>query len=124
SRADTSSPCFHERPSRARMALKYCEGKHVRAADRCGRHRIGPIGELEATMKTLSHLEALLDLANDSQTRDLSRRTLLARAAALGAMALSSAAPADAEITSPAIYAKAGSYGGNTLPVGVRPRLV
>jgi pimeloyl-ACP methyl ester carboxylesterase len=76
-------------------------------------------------MENLSDLKAaLLALANDSQTRDLSRRGLLARASALGAMALASAAPAQAEITSQAIYAKAGPYGGNTLPAGVRVRLV
>ena len=76
-------------------------------------------------MENLSDLKAALsDLANDRQTRDLSRRDLLAGASALGAMALASAAPAQAEITSQAIYAKAGPYGGNTLPAGVRVRLV
>ena len=76
-------------------------------------------------MENLSDLKAAsLDLANDRQTRDLSRRDLLAGASALGAMVLASAAPAQADITSQAIYAKAGPYGGNTLPAGVRVRLV
>ena len=74
-------------------------------------------------MANLSDLKAaLLDLASDSPTRDLSRRGLLA--SFLGAVALASAAPAQAEITSQGVYAKAGSYGGNTLPAGVRVRLV
>src|SRR5262245_48211495 len=60
----------------------------------------------------------------DEMPRDLSRRDLLVRASALGVMALASAAPARAEITSQATYAKVGPYGGNTLPAGVRVRLV
>ena len=76
-------------------------------------------------MENLSDLRAaLVDFANDSQTRVLSRRGLLAGASFLGAMALASAAPAQAEITSQAVYAKAGPYGGNTLPDGVRVRPV
>src|SRR5687768_2687152 len=65
------------------------------------------------------------DLGNDRQTGALSRRSLLAGGATvLGAMALVSATPADAEITSQTIYAKVGPYGGNTLPAGVRVRLI
>src|SRR5262245_12481324 len=64
------------------------------------------------------------DLADDNQTCDLSRRSLLARASALGAMALAAAAPAEAGMTSQATYAQAGPYGGSTLPAGVRVRLV
>src|SRR4051812_6912095 len=76
-------------------------------------------------MRNMSDLKAtFLDLSNDSQTRDLSRRDLLARASFLGAIALTSTAPARAEITDQAVYAKAGAYGGNTLPAGVRVRLV
>jgi pimeloyl-ACP methyl ester carboxylesterase len=76
-------------------------------------------------METRSDLKpALTDVANDSRTRDLSRRDLLAGASALGAMVLAAATPARAEITSQAIYAKVGPYGGNTLPAGVRVRLV
>src|SRR4051794_933343 len=76
-------------------------------------------------METRSDLKtASSDLANDSRTRDLSRRELLAGASALGAMVLAAAAPAHAEITSQAVYAKLGPYGGNTLPAGVRVRLV
>src|SRR5258706_5770875 len=89
-----------------------------------GRHKIGPTGQLEAHMENLSDLRALLDLANDNQPRDLSRRSLLARASVFGVMALASAAPAQAEITNQATYAKTGPYGGNTLPAGVRVRLV
>src|SRR5262245_28182357 len=75
-------------------------------------------------METLSDLKAaLLNRANESLTHHFSRRDLLA-GSVLGAMALASAAPAEAEITSQAIYAKAGPYGGNTLPAGVRVRLV
>jgi pimeloyl-ACP methyl ester carboxylesterase len=74
-------------------------------------------------METASDLKAaLLDLADDSQKRDLSRRGLLA--SFLGATALASAPPMQAEITSQAVYAKAGPYGGNTLPAGVRVRSV
>src|SRR5581483_3270504 len=65
-----------------------------------------------------------LDLANARQPRELSRRELLAGASFLGTMALTSAATARAEVTSQAVYGKAGPYGGNTLPAGVRVRLV
>jgi pimeloyl-ACP methyl ester carboxylesterase len=76
-------------------------------------------------METRSDLKAAFsDLANDGRTRDLSRRDLLAGASALGAMVLAAATPARAEITTQAIYAKVGPYGGNTLPAGVRVRLV
>lgn len=61
---------------------------------------------------------------SDSTVRMLSRRGLLASASILGAAAMACAAPARAAITSQAIYAKAGPYGGNTLPAGVRVRLV
>src|SRR5204862_593211 len=54
------------------------------------------------------------DLANDSRSRDLSRRDLLRGASVLGAIAVASATRVEAEITSQAIYAKAGPYGGNT----------
>ena len=68
-------------------------------------------------MENRSDLKAALsDVANDRRTRDLSRRDLLAGASALGAMVLAAARPAHAEITSQAIYAKVGPYGGNTLP--------
>jgi pimeloyl-ACP methyl ester carboxylesterase len=66
----------------------------------------------------------VLDSPYDHRSRELSRRDLLARASALGAIALSSAATAEADITSQAVYANAGPYGGTTLPPGVHPRLV
>src|SRR6201992_856071 len=59
----------------------------------------------------------------EDQPIALSRRGLLAGASVLGA-AVICAAPARAEITSQAMYAKAGPYGGNTLPPGVKVRLV
>jgi len=67
---------------------------------------------------------ALRDVATNGRTHELSRRDLLARAAALGTMALASSATARADITSQAIYAKAGPYGGATLPPGVRVRVI
>jgi pimeloyl-ACP methyl ester carboxylesterase len=67
---------------------------------------------------------AVLEGPNDRRSHDLSRRDLLARASALGAIALSSGATAEADITSQAVYAKAGPYGGTTLPPGVQARLV
>jgi pimeloyl-ACP methyl ester carboxylesterase len=66
----------------------------------------------------------LVDPANDHQARDLSRRELLARASWLGALTVTSTAAARAEVTSQAVYANVGPYGGNTLPAGVRVRLV
>src|SRR6185369_5472283 len=66
----------------------------------------------------------LVDPANDHQARDLSRRELLARASLLGALTVTSAAAARAEVTSQAVYANVGPYGGSTLPAGVRVRLV
>ena len=59
---------------------------------------------------------AVVARPNDRRSHELSRRELLTRASALGAIALSSAATAEAEITSQAVYAKAGPYGGATLP--------
>ena len=76
-------------------------------------------------MENLSYVErALLVRADDSETYKLSRRSLLLGASALGGMALVSTGPAQAAVTSQAVYAKAGPYGGNTLPAGVRVRLV
>lgn len=67
---------------------------------------------------------ALMDDGSDGQAPGLSRRGLLAAASALGAAAMACAAPAQAAITSQSLYDKAGPYGGNTLPAGVRVRLV
>jgi pimeloyl-ACP methyl ester carboxylesterase len=54
----------------------------------------------------------------------LSRRGFLTGAAALGTMALASTARAQRRITSPASFDKAPPYGNNTLPAGVRARVV
>ena len=67
---------------------------------------------------------ALMDDGSDGQAPGLSRRGLLAAVSALGAAAMACAAPAQAAITSQALYDKAGPYGGNTLPAGVKVRLV
>ena len=76
-------------------------------------------------MEKLSVLKAiLLDRVNDGQAPRISRRNFLAGISALGGVALTSAASVQAAITSQATYAKAGPYGGNTLPAGVRVRLV
>ena len=56
--------------------------------------------------------------------KDLSRREFLVGASALGGMALASGAPAQAAITTQAPLDKLPPYGNNTLPAGVRPRLV
>ena len=53
-------------------------------------------------------------------TPRFSRRELLV--GALGGVALAS--PARAQITTMAPFEKLGPYGNNTLPAGVRPRLV
>src|SRR5690242_2382041 len=66
----------------------------------------------------------LLDPATDQRARGLSRRELLARASLLGAVTVTAAARARAEVTSQSVYANVGPYGGNTLPAGVRVRLV
>ena len=58
----------------------------------------------------------------ENRATEPSRRGLLAVASALGVLAL--AAPANAAVTGQGLYAKAGAYGGNTLPAGVRVRLV
>jgi pimeloyl-ACP methyl ester carboxylesterase len=80
---------------------------------------------MEGDMERLPVLESiLLNHANDSQAPRLSRRSFLAGASALGGVALASATPAQAAATGQASYAKAGPYGGNTLPAGVRVRLV
>ena len=55
-------------------------------------------------------------------TPGFSRREFLASASALGGAALASAAPA--QITTMAPFEKLPPYGNNTLPAGVRPRLV
>ena len=53
----------------------------------------------------------------------LSRREFLAGASALGGVAIASAA-ASAQITTMAPFEKLPPYGNNTLPAGVKPRLV
>src|SRR5262245_63276395 len=58
-----------------------------------------------------------------STTRELSRREFLTGASALGGMAIMSAA-ASAQITTVAPYEKLPPYGNNTLPAGVKARLV
>jgi pimeloyl-ACP methyl ester carboxylesterase len=76
-------------------------------------------------METLPALKsALLDQTSDREKFRLSRRRLLAGASALGGAALVCATQAQAAITSQAMYASAGPYGGNTLPANVRVRLV
>jgi pimeloyl-ACP methyl ester carboxylesterase len=55
-------------------------------------------------------------------TPGLSRREFLAGASALGGVAIASAA--SAQITTIAPYDKLPPYGNNTLPAGVKPRLV
>src|SRR5215510_8432049 len=52
-----------------------------------------------------------------------SRRDFLAGAAALGGLAIASPAT-PAQITTSAPFEKLPPYGNNTLPAGVRPRLV
>src|SRR5262249_123775 len=59
----------------------------------------------------------------DSWTRGLSRREFLGGASALGCVAITSAA-ARAQITTMAPFEKLPPYGNNTLPAGVKPRLV
>lgn len=54
---------------------------------------------------------------------DFSRREFLAGASALGGMTMAPAAAA-AQITTMAPFEKLPPYGNNTLPAGVRPRLV
>ena len=56
-------------------------------------------------------------------TPGLSRREFLAGASALGGAAIASAA-APAQITTMAPFEKLPPYGNNTLPAGVKPRLV
>ena len=56
-------------------------------------------------------------------TPGLSRREFLAGASALGGVAIASAA-APAQITTMAPFEKLPPYGNNTLPAGVKPRLV
>src|SRR6185503_14267185 len=55
-------------------------------------------------------------------TPGLSRREFLAGASALGGVAIASAA--SAQITTLAPFEKLPPYGNNTLPMGVKPRLV
>src|SRR5499427_5245374 len=62
------------------------------------------------------------DLSGDRAL--LSRRKFLVGASALGAVAAASSSRLRAEITTAAAFAKLPSYGNNTLPAGVRPRLV
>ena len=58
-----------------------------------------------------------------SATLGFSRRDFLAGAGALGGMAVASPS-ASAQITTLAPFEKLPPYGNNTLPAGVRPRLV
>ena len=67
---------------------------------------------------------ASVDRARDTARSVLSRREFLVGASTVGGMALASAALAQRSITTPAAYAKSPPYGNNTLPAGVRPRLV
>src|SRR5262249_10269767 len=55
--------------------------------------------------------------------QEFSRRQFLAGASALGGAAMASAVPS-AQITTMAPFEKLPPYGNNTLPAGVRPRLV
>ena len=64
------------------------------------------------------------DRAGDTTWCGLSRREFLAGVSALGGMALASTASAQRAITTTAPYDKLPPYGNNTLPAGVRPRLV
>src|SRR5438445_5227800 len=59
---------------------------------------------------------------SDATTSGLSRREFLVRASALGGVVLGS--PAPRQITTAAAFDKLPPYGNNTLPAGVRPRLV
>ena len=59
---------------------------------------------------------------SESAKPGLSRREFLAGAAALGCVAIASAA-APAQITTLAPFEKLPPYGNNTLPAGVKPRL-
>src|SRR5215467_10026967 len=61
---------------------------------------------------------------SDVTTSGLSRRGFLMGASAVGGLALAAAARAQGLITTTAQFAKLASYGSNTLPTGVRPRLV
>ncbi len=67
---------------------------------------------------------ASFDRAGDTTRSGLSRRELLVGASALGGMALASTASAQRAITTTTPYDKLPPYGRNTLPAGVRPRLV
>ena len=67
---------------------------------------------------------ASFDRARDTTWCGLSRREFLAGVSALGGMALASTASAQRAITTTAPYDKLPPYGNNTLPAGVRPRLV
>src|SRR6266704_5185628 len=67
---------------------------------------------------------ASFDRARDTTWCGLSRREFLARVSALGGMALASTASAQRAITTTTPYDKLPPYGNNTLPGGVRPRLV
>jgi len=62
-----------------------------------------------------------MDRIDDTADR-LSRRAFLVRASALGGVALAS--PAAAQITTSAVFERLPPYGHNTLPPGVRARLV
>ena len=76
-------------------------------------------------MKDISILEPVSAGPDNARPAPgFSRRSLLAGASALGAAAMACAVPVRAAITSQADYAKAGPYGGNTLPPGVTVRLV
>jgi pimeloyl-ACP methyl ester carboxylesterase len=78
-------------------------------------------------MKDLPVLRsASLDQTRDVTTLGLSRRGFLIGTSAVGGLALAAAARGGAQgiITTTAQFAKLASYGGNTLPTGVRPRLM
>jgi pimeloyl-ACP methyl ester carboxylesterase len=77
-------------------------------------------------MKDLPVLRsASLGQTKDATTSGLSRRGFLMGTSAVGGLALGTAARgAQGVITTTAQFTKLASYGGNTLPTGVRPRLV
>ena len=60
---------------------------------------------------------------NDTGMRGFSRREFLVGASAVGGVVLASAA-VSAQITTLAPFEKLPPYGNNTLPAGVKPRLV
>ena len=78
-------------------------------------------------MKDLPVLRsASLDQTRVAATSRLSRRGFLLGTSAVGGLALAAASRGGAQgtITTTAQFAKLASYGGDTLPTGVHPRLV